>query len=149
MNYCLCVRFVPFSKICATACLFHFLTFVQIRIVALLGFVRNSIGANAYVSDEIITSHAGVRGILRILQSCFPCARLFGHLPETISALSCRLFTLPVNSTYRQYRRGGSHGARRLLVAPARDRGQGREPYHAHLCYTVCPSCLPVFIYGF
>ncbi|HPY19167.1 MAG TPA: aminopeptidase [Polyangiaceae bacterium] len=31
------------------------------RVVAELGLVRNSIGANAYVSDEILTSHAGVR----------------------------------------------------------------------------------------
>ncbi|MGX5175522.1 M17 family metallopeptidase [Aliikangiella sp. IMCC44653] len=32
-----------------------------IKVVASLGVVRNSIGANAFVADEIITSHAGVR----------------------------------------------------------------------------------------
>ncbi len=32
-----------------------------IKVIARLGVVRNSIGANAFVADEIITSHAGVR----------------------------------------------------------------------------------------
>jgi leucyl aminopeptidase len=32
-----------------------------LKVVASLALVRNSIGANAYVPDEIITSHAGVR----------------------------------------------------------------------------------------
>lgn len=32
-----------------------------VRITALLGFVRNSIGSDAYVSDEIITSRAGAK----------------------------------------------------------------------------------------
>jgi leucyl aminopeptidase len=32
-----------------------------LRVTALLGVCRNSIGADAFVSDEIITSHAGVR----------------------------------------------------------------------------------------
>ena len=32
-----------------------------VKLVAELGVVRNSIGADAYVADEIITSHAGVR----------------------------------------------------------------------------------------
>ena len=32
-----------------------------LKVVASLGIVRNSIGANCYVADEIITSHAGVR----------------------------------------------------------------------------------------
>jgi leucyl aminopeptidase len=34
---------------------------VGVRLVAELGLVRNSIGPDAFVSDEIITSHAGVR----------------------------------------------------------------------------------------
>jgi leucyl aminopeptidase len=33
----------------------------RVRVVGLLGVVRNSIGADAFVTDEIITSHAGVR----------------------------------------------------------------------------------------
>jgi leucyl aminopeptidase len=32
-----------------------------IRVIGALGVVRNSIGADAFVSDEIVTSHAGVR----------------------------------------------------------------------------------------
>ena len=32
-----------------------------IKVIAFLAVVRNSIGANAFVADEIITSHAGVR----------------------------------------------------------------------------------------
>jgi leucyl aminopeptidase len=32
-----------------------------VRIVGDLGLVRNSVGSDAYVSDEILTSHAGVR----------------------------------------------------------------------------------------
>jgi leucyl aminopeptidase len=32
-----------------------------IRVVAELGMVRNSVGSNGYVSDEVIVSHAGVR----------------------------------------------------------------------------------------
>lgn len=33
----------------------------RVRVVGELGVLRNSLGADAYVSDEIITSHAGVR----------------------------------------------------------------------------------------
>jgi len=33
----------------------------HLKVVALLGVVRNSIGAFSYVADEVITSHAGVR----------------------------------------------------------------------------------------
>jgi leucyl aminopeptidase len=32
-----------------------------VRVIAEIGAVRNSIGADAYVADEIVTSHAGVR----------------------------------------------------------------------------------------
>lgn len=32
-----------------------------VRVVGLLGVLRNSVGADAFVADEIITSHAGVR----------------------------------------------------------------------------------------
>ncbi len=33
----------------------------NVRVVALIGAVRNSIGADAYVPDEIITAHSGIR----------------------------------------------------------------------------------------
>ena len=34
---------------------------VSVQVVAALAMVRNSVGANCYVADEIITSRAGVR----------------------------------------------------------------------------------------
>ena len=40
----------------------------HVNVTAYLAFVRNSIGSNAYVSDEIIVSRAGVRGMLSLLQ---------------------------------------------------------------------------------
>lgn len=48
----------------AVAGLFHLLHARRpkgVRVVGLCGFVRNSIGADAYVTDEIIASRAGVR----------------------------------------------------------------------------------------
>jgi len=50
----------------AAAVIGFFLTLAQlkpkgVRAVAAIGLVRNSIGADAFVTDEIITSHAGVR----------------------------------------------------------------------------------------
>ncbi|MDB4989501.1 MAG: peptidase [Myxococcaceae bacterium] len=39
----------------------HELAPKRVRVVAELGVLRNSIGPDSYVSDEIITSHAGVR----------------------------------------------------------------------------------------
>ena len=35
--------------------------FFPIQVVGALAMVRNSVGANCYVADEIITSRAGVR----------------------------------------------------------------------------------------
>jgi leucyl aminopeptidase len=34
----------------------------HLNVTATLAFVRNSVGSEAYVSDELITSRAGVRG---------------------------------------------------------------------------------------
>lgn len=50
----------------AAAVIGFFLTLAQLkprglRAVAAIGLVRNSVGADAFVTDEIITSHAGVR----------------------------------------------------------------------------------------
>ena len=36
----------------------------NVNVVAYLGFVRNSVGPDNYVSDELITSRAGVQGII-------------------------------------------------------------------------------------
>jgi leucyl aminopeptidase len=48
----------------AVAGIFRVLSLLRprgVRVVGMLGVLRNSIGADAYVSDEIIRSHAGVR----------------------------------------------------------------------------------------
>jgi leucyl aminopeptidase len=48
----------------AVAGIFRVLSLLKprgVRVVGLLGVLRNSLGADAYVSDEIIRSHAGVR----------------------------------------------------------------------------------------
>jgi leucyl aminopeptidase len=48
----------------AVAGIFRVLSLLKprgLRVVGMLGVLRNSIGADAYVSDEIIRSHAGVR----------------------------------------------------------------------------------------
>ena len=53
----------------------------KVRIVAELGFVRNSIGSDAYLSDEIITSHAGIFLPSLLLSSSF----FFSILPIIIT----------------------------------------------------------------
>jgi leucyl aminopeptidase len=68
-----------------------------IKVVAELGLVRNSVGADAFVSDEIITSHAGVR--VRIgntdAEGRLVLADLLSHLREdAVGAASPRLFTV-------------------------------------------------------
>lgn len=68
-----------------------------VRVVAEIGLVRNSIGADAFVSDEIITSHAGAR--VRIgntdAEGRLVLADLLSHCRETaVDAINPRLFTL-------------------------------------------------------
>ncbi|QYJ87116.1 leucyl aminopeptidase family protein [Shewanella mesophila] len=68
-----------------------------IRVVAELGLVRNSIGSEAFVSDEIITSHAGVR--VRIgntdAEGRLVLADLLSHLRlKAISAPRAQLFSV-------------------------------------------------------
>ena len=47
---------------------FHiFLVLFKVKVVGAMCMVRNSCGSNAYVSDEIITSRAGVR--LRVVNT--------------------------------------------------------------------------------
>jgi leucyl aminopeptidase len=68
-----------------------------VRIVAELGCVRNSIGADAFVSDEIIRSHAGVR--VRIgntdAEGRLVLADLLSHLrEEALLAAAPRVLTI-------------------------------------------------------
>ena len=68
-----------------------------VRLVAELGAVRNSVGADAYVSDEILTSHAGVR--VRIgntdAEGRLVLADLLSHLRErALGEPDPRLFTV-------------------------------------------------------
>jgi leucyl aminopeptidase len=57
----------------------------NLRVVAEIGLVRNSVGADAYVADEILTSHAGVR--VRVgntdAEGRLVLADLLSHLRET------------------------------------------------------------------
>lgn len=68
-----------------------------LRVVAEMGAVRNSIGADAYVPDEIITSHAGVR--VRVgntdAEGRMVLADLLSHLrEEAIGAVEPRILSL-------------------------------------------------------
>ncbi|MXW74276.1 MAG: leucyl aminopeptidase family protein [Gammaproteobacteria bacterium] len=58
-----------------------------LKVVAFLAAVRNSVGADAFVSDEIVTSHAGVR--VRIANTDAE-----GRLAMTDSLSHCRLMAL-------------------------------------------------------
>lgn len=69
----------------------------NLRVVAELGCVRNSIGPDAYVSDEILVGHAGVR--VRVgntdAEGRLVMADLLSHLRETaLKAVHPRLFTV-------------------------------------------------------
>jgi leucyl aminopeptidase len=59
-----------------------------LRAVAYLGFVRNSIGSDAYVADEIITSHAGVRVLVinTDAEGRMVMIDLLSHIREEITA---------------------------------------------------------------
>ncbi|MEQ8275844.1 MAG: leucyl aminopeptidase family protein [Deltaproteobacteria bacterium] len=68
-----------------------------VKLVAEIGFVRNSVGADAFVSDEIITSHAGVR--VRIgntdAEGRLVLADLLSHLrEEALTAKAPALFSV-------------------------------------------------------
>jgi len=49
------------AAVCGLMLALHELAPERLRVVGELGVLRNSIGPDSYVSDEIITSHAGVR----------------------------------------------------------------------------------------
>lgn len=84
----------------AVAGLFKTLSMLKpkgIRVIAELGLVRNNIGSEAFVTDEIITSHAGVR--VRIgntdAEGRLVLADLLSHLRiKAVSAVKPELFSV-------------------------------------------------------
>ncbi|MCR9247515.1 MAG: leucyl aminopeptidase family protein [bacterium] len=95
-----------------------------VRVVAEIGCVRNSVGANAYVADEIITSHAGVR--VRVgntdAEGRMVLADLLSHL--RVRAADCEgplLFSV-ATLTGHAVRAAGPYNIA-LDNAPARDAG--------------------------
>jgi leucyl aminopeptidase len=99
----------------------------HVRLVAELGMVRNSPGPDAYVSDEILTSHAGVR--VRVgntdAEGRLVLADLLSHLrKDALAAASPVLFSV-ATLTGHAGRAVGQYG---LAVenGPARQAGLGR-----------------------
>jgi len=69
----------------------------KLKVVALLGVVRNSIGPFGYVADEVITSHAGVR--VKVVdtdaEGRMVLADCLSHLrEEALNAINPKLFTM-------------------------------------------------------
>ena len=98
-----------------------------IRVIAELGLVRNSIGSEAFVSDEIITSHAGVR--VRIgntdAEGRLVLADLLSHLRlKAQGAVKPELFSV-ATLTGHVVRAYGSYSAA-VENAVARDAGVAR-----------------------
>ena len=60
-----------------------------VRVVAAMAMVRNSVGSNCYVADEIITSRAGVR--LRVGNTDAE-----GRMVRLKSAFSCLIIKIPI-----------------------------------------------------
>lgn len=95
-----------------------------LRVVAEIGAVRNSVGAEAFVSDEIIASHSGVR--VRIgntdAEGRLVLADLLSHLrEEAVSAPGPELFSLATLTGHS----GRAVGPYSVAIdnGPARDRG--------------------------
>ncbi len=95
-----------------------------VRVVAELGCVRNSVGANAYVADEIITSHAGVR--VRVgntdAEGRMVLADLLSHLRERATNCEGPLLFSVATLTGHAVRAAGPYNIA-LDNAPARDAG--------------------------
>ena len=100
----------------------------NVRVVAELGIVRNSVGAECYVSDEILTSHAGCR--VRIAntdaEGRLVLADCLSHLREVaLTAESPRLFSV-ATLTGHAARAVGNYTAV-LDNEPARQRGTAQS----------------------
>lgn len=107
-----------------------------IKVIAELGAVRNSIGAEAFIPDEIITSHAGVR--VRVgntdAEGRMLLADLLSHLREdAISAVNPQLFSVATLTGHAAM----AFGPYTALVEnkPARDMGIAKQLFvQGELC---------------
>jgi leucyl aminopeptidase len=107
-----------------------------IKVIAELGAVRNSIGAEAFIPDEIITSHAGVR--VRVgntdAEGRMLLADLLSHLREdAVNAINPELFSVATLTGHAAI----AFGPYTALVEnkPARDKGIARQLFaHGELC---------------
>jgi leucyl aminopeptidase len=97
-----------------------------VRVVAELGVLRNSIGPDSYVSDEIITSHAGVR--VRIgntdAEGRLVLADLLSHLRSYAADAAAPVVVSLATLTGHVMRAVGSYSAL-LENGPARAQGLG------------------------
>ncbi|AEP28918.1 M17 family metallopeptidase [Brumicola nitratireducens] len=107
-----------------------------IKVIAELGAVRNSIGAEAFIPDEIITSHAGVR--VRVgntdAEGRMLLADLLSHLREdAVSAVNPQLFSVATLTGHAAM----AFGPYTALVEnkPARDMGIAKQLFvQGELC---------------
>ena len=107
-----------------------------IKVIAELGAVRNSIGAEAFIPDEIITSHAGVR--VRVgntdAEGRMLLADLLSHLREdAITAINPQLFSVATLTGHAAM----AFGPYTALVEnkPARDMGIAKQLFvQGELC---------------
>jgi leucyl aminopeptidase len=107
-----------------------------IKVIAELGAVRNSIGADAFIPDEIITSHAGIR--VRVgntdAEGRMLLADLLSHLREdAVNAINPELFSVATLTGHAAI----AFGPYTALVEnkPARDQGIAQKLFaHGELC---------------
>jgi leucyl aminopeptidase len=107
-----------------------------IKVIAELGAVRNSIGADAFIPDEIITSHAGIR--VRVgntdAEGRMLLADLLSHLREdAVNAINPELFSFATLTGHAAI----AFGPYTALVEnkPARDQGIAQKLFaHGELC---------------
>jgi leucyl aminopeptidase len=107
-----------------------------IKVIAEIGAVRNSIGAEAFVPDEIITSHAGVR--VRVgntdAEGRMLLADLLSHLREdAVNAVNPELFSVATLTGHAAL----AFGPYTALVEnkPARDKGVAKSLFvQGELC---------------
>lgn len=107
-----------------------------IKVIAELGAVRNSIGADAFIPDEIITSHAGIR--VRVgntdAEGRMLLADLLSHLREdAVNAINPELFSVATLTGHAAV----AFGPYTALVEnkPARDQCIAQKLFaHGELC---------------
>lgn len=107
-----------------------------IKVIAELGAVRNSIGAEAFIPDEIITSHAGIR--VRVgntdAEGRMLLADLLSHLREdAVNAINPELFSVATLTGHAAI----AFGPYTALVEnkPARDKGIAQQLFaQGELC---------------